>query len=371
METNEFLLQFIYNTTDTYSAEEDWSYFNNEHYNHLYLLEKVITIICYSITFIFGILGNGLVIWIAGFKIKKNVNTIWFLNLGVADFAFNLCLPLPITELVMDHHWPFGLIMCKAVFTALLLNMSVSTSFLMIISVDRCTSVLCPVWSKNHRTCRLAYIISAVIWFLCLIFSSPYSLFYDIYKDSDDDDDDDNKTYCHLVYVSWHNISAFDYDTWRLRYNASVITKFVFMFIIPFLSILVCYGLIMLKVRKRKSLSASGRTFKVIIAIILSFFICWFPFQLWPLLETMGIEIEFYVYTVVLQLFSCLAFFNSCLNPMLYVFIGRDFKRSLFKSIPFLMESTFKEKYDIDSESQCNQTRAETELEIIYANKGD
>ncbi|XP_053547082.1 formyl peptide receptor 2-like [Bombina bombina] len=351
--------------TNMSMSEEDWFYVDIDHYDYFDFWEKVISIICYSITFIFGILENGLVIWIAGFKIKKNVNTIWFLSLGVADFTLNACLPLLITQLAMNYHWPFGRIMCKTVFTAIFLNMSVSTSFLMIISVDRCTSVICPVWSKNHRTCKLAYIIPVVIWLFCLIVSSPNVSFYDIYNGQDD------ISYCHPAYVSWQNISALDYDTMTHRNNAMVITRFSFMFLVPFASILLCYGLIILKVRKRKSLSASGRTFKVIIAIVFAFFICWFPFQFLPLLDTMDFNIDSHVNNFVLQLFSCLAFFNSCLNPMLYVFIDRDFKRSLFKSIPFLIESTFKEKCDIDSESQSNQTRAETELETLHTNKGD
>ncbi|XP_053545990.1 formyl peptide receptor 2-like [Bombina bombina] len=349
--------------TNMSMSEEDWFYVDIDHYDYFDFWEKVISIICYSITFIFGILGNGLVIWIAGLKIKKNVNTIWFLSLGVADFTLNACLPLLITELAMDYHWPFGRIMCEAVFTGIFLNMSVSTSFLMIISVDCCTSVICPVWSQKHRTCKLAYIISSVIWQFCLIVSSLYVSFYDIYNGHDD------TFYCHPAYVSWQNISALDYDSLRHMNNAMV--KIKIMFLVPFASILLCYGLIMLKVRKRKSLSASDRTFKVIIAIVFAFFICLFPLQFWPLMDSMGFNIDSYVNKFVLQLFSCLAFFKSCLNPMLYVFIGRDFNRSLFKSIPFLIESTFKEKCDIDSESQSNQPRIETELETLHTNKGD
>ncbi|XP_075459371.1 formyl peptide receptor-related sequence 1-like [Ascaphus truei] len=358
METSVHPVPFTVSSPETSVPEEDPE--NGFLVYDTFHLIQVICIICFSITFILGIIGNGLVIWIAGFKMKKMINTIWFLNLGVADFLFNIFLPLQITELAMNGHWPFGQIMCKVIFTAILLNILVSISFLMVISVDRCTSVLCPVWSKNHRTPRLASIISIVIWLLCLIFSAPFLVFYEI-----TDDPYENISYCHTTYLSWSNVTTFDYHTWKKRYNAMSITRFVSMFLIPFVIILVCYGLIALRLRRRESLSRSGRPFKVMISIVLCFFCCWFPFNFWPLLEIMDIETGWAVDFIVINICYCLAFLNSCLNPLLYVFIGRDFKETLKKSIPFLLENTFSERCNLDFECQDDQTRVKTELETF------
>ncbi|KAM4652219.1 N-formyl peptide receptor 2-like [Discoglossus pictus] len=356
MEKSDLYFDFT-DTTYATLLEDEWEEFPLE----VFCLIKVISIIIYSITFILGIVGNGLVIWIAGFKMKKNVNTIWFLNLGVADFTFNIFFPFQITEWAMDGHWPFGQIMCKIMSTVLFLNMAVSTSFLMVISADRCTSVLCPVWSKNHRDCRLAYTISFVIWLLCLILSSPYVAFFNTEADNDD-----NNSYCYMTPAVWNDSMQFNYEIRKRRDNAMYVTRLVSMFLIPFSIILVCYGLISFKLRKRKSLSGSGRPFKIIIIIVLCFFCCWFLFHFWPMLEFLDIETDWKVDFIVSNIALCLAYFNSCLNPILYVFIGRDFKRSLMKSIPFLLESTFKERFDLYSENQCDQTTGETELETVH-----
>ncbi|XP_053545987.1 formyl peptide receptor 2-like [Bombina bombina] len=336
----------------------EYSHDGQASYNYIFHLSKIISMTCFSITFILGIVGNGLVIWIAGFKMKKNVNTIWFLNLGAANFIFDAFLPFSIVEVSLDYHWPFGQIMCKLMSTVISLNMSVSTSFLMIISVDRCTSVLCPVWSKNNRTSRLAYIISIAIWLMCLVFSSPYVVFYNA-----EDGYGDNVSYCYETYAVWENMTHIDYTTLRLRYNAMFITRFVSMFLIPFAIIMVCYSLIAFKVRKMRNLSGSGRIFKLIISIVLSFFFCWFPYYFWLLLDVLESYVIYWKVFIIMQSISiCLAYFSSCLNPLLYVFIGRDFKMSLMKSIPFLLESTFKEKYDIDSDNLYDQSMVHTKL---------
>ncbi|XP_069802831.1 chemerin-like receptor 1 [Dendropsophus ebraccatus] len=305
-----------------------------------------------SIAFILGITGNGLLIWIAGFKMKKTVTVLWFLNLAIADFVFDIIFPIRITKLIMDEHWPFGQTMCKLVITIQLLNMSVSTSFLMIISIDRCMSVMCPVWSKNNRSPRLALTISVSIWLICFILTSPYIAFLKI-----DQDSESGLSYCMPIYDDK------DINIDIMRHRAMIIVRFVFMFLVPFPIILICYSLMVVRLRRNKSLSRSNRPLKVIITIVLCFFCLWFPYHMWNLLEVLNVEIDPTTYEVIYSLVNCIGFFNSCVNPIVYVFVGRDFKKSLFRSIPFLLENTFKEKDDSNTDPRINQSMIETVME--------
>ncbi|OCT56970.1 hypothetical protein XELAEV_18004153mg [Xenopus laevis] len=324
-------LNFTNSSPDSYNEEE--------YDNGIERWRQTLVITCFSITFLLGTVGNGLVIWIAGFRMKKTVNSFWFLNLSIADFSFCLFLPLHILDWAMDGHWPLGQVICKVMFTSLFLNMSVSIFFLMAISVDRCTSVLCPVWSKNHRSVKLARNISVIIWLSCLALSSPYVAFYDVEHYADN-----NITYCTVTYAAWDNTTFFDYQTWFLRHKAMYITRFISMFLIPFSVILVCYGLIAFWIRRSSKHLGSSRTFKIIVTVVLCFFSCWFLYHLWPLLELMEVDMNWPFDIIMYDLGHCLAYFNCCLNPMIYVFAGREFKRSLRKSIPFLLESTFRER---------------------------
>ncbi|KAG8433781.1 hypothetical protein GDO86_012226 [Hymenochirus boettgeri] len=309
----------------------------------IYVIVRRMSIICYSVTFILGIVGNGLVIWVAGFKMEKTVNTIWFLNLGFTDFCLCLFLPLRITEWANNGIWAFGWVMCKVVYTILLLNMSVSIIFLMTISVDRCVSVQCPLWWKNPRTSRLATNISVIIWFICLVLSSPYLAFYNIQEHMDN-----NLSYCANEYGVWSNTTLSE-QTWHRRNKVGTPDNgAVLMFLVPFIIILICYCLIIFVINGRTAgRSRSQRPFRIIIAIVTGFFICWFPHHIFPLIpystpgETLWkINLVFYLISVIL------AYFSSCLNPILYYFLNQKCKGNLKNAITLNLKNAFIEDVD-------------------------
>ncbi|XP_052003406.1 chemerin-like receptor 1 isoform X2 [Xyrauchen texanus] len=137
------------------TSEFDYDYYENTE------LEKslnIMSLIVYTLAFVLGVVGNGIVIWVAGFKMKRTVNTVWFLNLAVADFLFTAFLPLSVAYTAKGFHWPFGQFMCKFNSTLSFLNMFSSVYILVVISVDRCVSVACPIWAQNHR--NLSSIVS-------------------------------------------------------------------------------------------------------------------------------------------------------------------------------------------------------------------
>lgn len=49
------------------------------------------------------------------------------------------------------------------------------------------------------------------------------------------------------------------------------------------------------------------------------------------------------IVAIGLPIATSLAFLNSCLNPILYVFMGQDFKDKVRKSILHVLESAFQE----------------------------
>ncbi|XP_044214658.1 chemokine-like receptor 1 [Thunnus albacares] len=333
------------NTTGV-SGRNDSSYYDK--YDYLRRSLNIMSVVIYSLAFILGVLGNGVVIWVTGFKMKKTVNTVWILNLAVADFLFTAFLPFSVTYTALDFHWPFGNFMCKLNNTVRFLNMFASVYILVVISVDRYVSVVWPVWAQNHRNVRKASCVSLGVWVLGLILSLPYFIFRDTGPSYDDE-----------KIINCYNNFAFsdDYDTPSvnqlrlLRFKAMTITRFLLGFVVPFTVIVSCYAVIIHRLRRNRTLAShSSRPFKIIAAIITAFFLCWAPFyimdliELWFYIDDLSSEVLELVITIGVPLATSLAYLNSCLNPLLYVFMGQDFKDKVRKSILNVFETAFQEE---------------------------
>ncbi|KTG37866.1 hypothetical protein cypCar_00029143 [Cyprinus carpio] len=159
-------------------------YDDDDYYENTDLRKSLImSLIVYSLAFLLGVVGNGIVIWVTGFKIKRTINTVWFLNLAVADFLFTAFLPLSMAYTAMGFHWHFGQFMCKFNSTLSFLNMFASVYIVVVIIVDHCVSVVRPIWAQNHRNLSRASVVSFGVWLFALVLSSPYFVFGDTAPD--------------------------------------------------------------------------------------------------------------------------------------------------------------------------------------------
>ncbi|XP_047553606.1 chemerin-like receptor 1 [Lutra lutra] len=286
---------------------------------------RIFLVVVYSIICFLGILGNGLVIIIATFKMKKTVNTVWFLNLAVADFLFNVFLPIHITYAALDYHWVFGTAMCKISNFLLIHNMYTSVFLLTVISFDRCISVLLPVWSQNHRSVRLAYVACMVIWVLAFFLSSPSLFFRDTAHVHGKITCFNNFSQSAAGSAPWPTHSRLDPVGFG-RHTVVTVTRFLCGFLVPVLIITACYFTIVCKLRRNR-LAKTKKPFKIIVTIVTTFFLCWCPYHTLHLLELHHAAVPGSVFSLGLPLATAIAIANSCMNPILYVFMGQDFKK--------------------------------------------
>lgn len=316
------------------------------------------TMFIYFVAFFLGVTGNGLVIWITGFKMKRTVNTVWFLNLAIADFIFTFFLPLSISYIALGFHWPFGKFLCKLNSTVAFLNMFASIFFLMVISIDRCISVIMPVWSQNHRTPRLAIFIALAVWAASLIVSLPYFIFRTT------DLKEPNGTV-----INCYNDFGLDHDeTYAVgirKYSAVIWARFVIGFFLPFSVIVICYITIAIRL-SRNRLATSSKPFKIIIAVIVCFIICWFPYHVFSFLELavyVREDCPGKLQSIGVPITSSLAFINSCVNPILYVFVGRDFKEKFRTSILAMLENAFTEEASQATNNTAMKSKSSSTVE--------
>ncbi|XP_051720166.1 C3a anaphylatoxin chemotactic receptor-like isoform X2 [Ctenopharyngodon idella] len=283
---------------------------------------EIFNIFIYFVTFALGIVGNGLVIFVTGYKMKTTVNSIWFLNLAIADFIFILVIILYIVTAFNKMAWHFGDFMCKFVSFVTVLNMFASIFLLTAISLDRCLSTWVIVWAQNKRTLVKARIICALMWVLSILCSIPFVI---------------------------NRFVMFNQCTYNQElFKSLVIYRFIVGFLIPFLIIASSYIAIGVRAKRLKR-GKKLKPFRVIISVIMAFFICWFPFHAQQLCTMIADENEWNDFLKVINAIgpfvNCLVHLNSCLNPILYVFMCEEFKKKLKQSLLLVLESAFAEEH--------------------------
>lgn len=284
----------------------------------------IVSVVVYSVIIIVGTVGNGLVIYVTGYRMKKSVNSIWFLNLALADFIFTLFLIFPTIITSRQNQWPFGGFMCKFNNFVAVISMFSSIFLLMVISLDRCLTVWVVVWAQNKRTIIKAQVTTVLVWLIAAICSAPYASYRSVLTR-------EGKEYCSYSPKT---------PVWTLT-----IFRFFVGFFIPFL--VICASNVAIYVRARRLHGTrSNKSNRIIFAIIFAFFICWLPFHVIQLLEIKGLTDK--SFSIFVQLGGpatvMLAFTNSCLNPILYVFMCDEFRKKLKRSLFLVLESALSEE---------------------------
>uniref|UniRef100_A0A8C4XIT9 Complement C3a receptor 1 n=1 Tax=Falco tinnunculus TaxID=100819 RepID=A0A8C4XIT9_FALTI len=350
-----------------------------------YASESIVSIVVFIIVFIIGIPGNGLVIWVAGLKMKKSVNIVWFLNLAVADFMCCLSLPFFVVHLALHEHWPYGWFLCKIIPSVIIFTMFASVFLLVAISIDRCLLVIKPVWCQNHRTVKLVSIICLGIWILAFIFCCPVFYYRDTstlenrthcgYSFGDFEEQDYIEGSVNELLEEYPSLAYNGNDTWGNSYEdfSSVslplvlinITRAVFGFVLPFGIMAVCYALIAFRMRANQFHKPRNKMLRTIVLVIAAFFICWAPYHVVgilsvvPTLETMEESLILWDH-----LSTALAYANSCINPLLYVFVGRDFRAKAWQSVQQILENAFTDEPTRSTTYSLHGSKSSTEKDV-------
>ncbi|XP_069489038.1 probable G-protein coupled receptor 33 [Ambystoma mexicanum] len=311
-------------------------------------ISSLLPAILFFVTFMFGVVVNILFIWVLGFKLKRVVNTIWFFHLIVANSIFIALTPFLGVSFLMDSHWIFGVFLCKVVNALISLCMFISVSLLTAISIDRYLLISRPLWYRSRRNARSASIISGCAWILSFVLCAPYLVFRETRTN------ERNKTICFNNYALSADLDNPEIQKLRDVVNWSMfIMRALLGFLLPFLAITFCYLKIAITL-KRKNLTKSRKPFKVILAAILSFFICWTPYHLYSGLSIHKGHFSEDSLQTVQALSATLICINSCFTPILYLCVGGNFKQVFQKSIINLFESAFIEHFN---SSEHNEER--------------
>lgn len=305
----------------------------------------IISVVIYIIAFVLGVIGNATVIWVTAFKSKKTVNSIWLLNLAMADFVFVLFLPFYIDYILQDFHWDFGGVMCKLNSFVFVMNMYASVLFLTVLSIDRYVSLVHLNWSQRYRTVERAWIVCGCIWVLAAAMSCPALIFRDTMR-------------LHDKVVCFNNFHEQDVHTAAMRHIMIVIIRTTVGFLLPFTAISVTGILLTIKVNQSRGSVRLSSFSKTVSAVILAFFLCWAPFHIFSLME-LTIHSSLYLHNILkagFPLATSLGFFNSCINPLLYMLLGKKVRHILKRACLDITKSSLRE---------LSQSISATEMESV------
>lgn len=311
----------------------------------------IISVVIYIISFVLGLIGNGTVIWVTAFKSKRTVNSVWLLNLALADFVFVLFLPFYIDYILRDFHWDFGVAMCKLNSFVSVMNMYASVLFLTVLSIDRYVSLVHLNWSQRYRTVERAWVVCGCIWMLAAGLSCPALIFRDT-------------MHLHNKVVCFNNFHAQDGHTAAMRHIAIVAIRTTVGFLLPFTAICVTGILLSVKVNQSGGSVRLSSFSKTVSAVILAFFLCWAPFHTFSLME-LSIHSSLYLHNILkagFPLATSLGFFNSCINPLLYMLLGKKVRHILKRACLDITKSSLRE---------LSQSISATEVESVTGGHQD
>lgn len=320
----------------------------------------IISVVIYSFSFVLGLIGNGTVIWVTAFKSKRTVNSIWLLSLALADFVFVLFLPFSIDYVLRDFHWSFGLVMCKLNSFVSVMNMYASVLFLTVLSIDRYVSLVHLSWCQRWRTVWRAWFVCGSVWVIAAILSFPTLIFRDTMR-------------LHNRVVCFNNFHVKDGHMAAMRHITMVVIRTTVGFLLPLSAISVTGILLAVKVTKSEHSVRLSSFSKTVSAVILAFFLCWAPFHTFSLME-LSVHSSFYMHNVLrtgFPLVTSLAFFNSCVNPMLYMLVGKKVRHLLRRSCLDITKSSLREisqsisATESVSVAEGNPPEEPTELSVV------
>ncbi|XP_046675192.1 neuropeptide CCHamide-1 receptor-like [Homalodisca vitripennis] len=292
--------------------------------------------VLFSLIFLVGVVGNGtLVVIFIRHRTMRNVPNTYILSLALGDLLVIVsCVPFTSTIYTVPN-WPFGEFVCKLSETTKDISIGVSVFTLTALSADRFFAIVDPIRKQfstigGRGATRVTVMIASAIWGLAVIFSLPAAFG------------------SHVKGISLNDstlVVCYPFpDEYGFKYAQGVIVlRFLIYYTIPlsiigFFYVMMARHLILsthnmpgeLHPPQARQIRARKKVAKTVLAFVIIFFVCFFPnhvFFLWFYFSP-DPEADYNAFWHHLRIVGfCLAFFNSCINPIALYCVSGTFRK--------------------------------------------
>ncbi|XP_054767373.2 G-protein coupled receptor 54-like [Lytechinus pictus] len=280
----------------------------------------------FGIITVVGVSGNAIVCYvISGHVQMRTATNYYIMNLAITDIAFLVCCAPFTAAVYATNNWIFGRFICKFVMYMMQVTAQATCMTLTAMSIDRYQAIMRPLRSLGTRTQSGVLVVSGCIWGISALIAIPIAVYFD---------------------VKQFEFGPVCYEDWPYKqymYPAYGLFTVIFLYVIPLVIIVVCY-VSMLRTLWRTALPGEEeasqsqnhrrnhkqkrRVTLMVLSVVIVFAVCWFPIyvvNLWFRFDRNFPQTNF-MYGV--KVFAhLLTYANSCVNPFVYSFMGRNFQR--------------------------------------------
>ncbi|KAM9733043.1 P2Y purinoceptor 12 [Menidia menidia] len=304
------------------------------------ILKTVVFPVLYSCLFLVGMSLNGVAAWVFLRIPSRSHFIIYLKNIVVADIIMTLTFPFKILSDSNMASTTLRIFVCRVSSVLFYLTMYISILFFGLISIDRCRKTLKPFRGTNSARLTRRKILSGAIWTTLLILCLPNVILTSKAPTSPYFKCSDLKTESGL---SWHEVVN---HVCQVIFWGNLVT------------VIVCYTLITKELyrsySRTKSHSAQtqsgGTTQKPhqpkrrmnanVFLVLAVFFVCFVPFHFarvpYTMSQTRGVLFDCKLKLFFFQLKESTLFLsslNSVLDPLIYFFLCKSFRTTLFKTL--------------------------------------
>ncbi|KAJ8672508.1 hypothetical protein QAD02_003767 [Eretmocerus hayati] len=284
----------------------------------------------------------------------RSVTNYFVVNLSLADLLVTvICMPMAVSQAV-SIIWVYGEMMCKLFFYLQGVAVAASVFTITAMSVDRFLAIRNPIDFRKIFNRKSTKIVIAALWIIALVIFSPILIAATLQSPITDLDNitlaghwarEDNLK---MPKPPTFYVCSEDFKPLGIHAHIFGAACFILVYAIPGCIVIIMYSMMGRTLCARRppfdcdSMEGSAssqqgfrlvrerrRVAWILLLLAVLFALCWLPYNVLRLLIDFGVLSQRRIISDVLSYCLFLGHANSALNPIVYCFMTRNFRRSV------------------------------------------